>query len=111
MTKTVCSVCYLDKNIVDKVELLTCPEIVGKNTLPLCRNFLDMNIKFLATRLCVNPHQNIEKRKRTKKRQLETLVTSRKRKCRKRSWILFWGIYHTHCLKVSVKYSLHVIVA
>ena len=85
VTNTVCSVCYLDENIVDKVELLTCPEIVGKNQLPLCRIFLYMNIKFPATRWRVNPQQDREKSKQTKKRQLDTLVASGKRKCRKRS--------------------------
>ena len=54
VTKTVCYVCYLEENIVDKVELLTSPDIVGKNTLPLCRNF-DVNIKFPATRWRDNP--------------------------------------------------------
>ena len=39
VTNTVCSVCYLDENIVYKVELLTCPEIVGGDPLPLCRIF------------------------------------------------------------------------
>ena len=43
-----------------------------------------MNIKFLATRWRVIPHQNREKRKHTEKRQLETLVASGKRKRRKR---------------------------
>ena len=35
VTKTVCSVCYLDENIVDKVELLTRPEIVRGDPLLL----------------------------------------------------------------------------
>ena len=75
----------MDENIVDTVELLTRPEIVGKNPLPLCRNFFYMNIKLPDTRWRGNPQQNREKRKQTKKRQLETLVASGKRKCRKRS--------------------------
>ena len=39
VTKGVCSVCYFDKNIVDIVESFTRPGVVGKNLLPLCRNF------------------------------------------------------------------------
>ena len=35
VTKTVCSVFYLDENNVDKVELLKRPETVGVNPLPL----------------------------------------------------------------------------
>ena len=82
----------------------------GGDPLPLCRNCFGMNIKFPATMWRGNIHQNRDKSKHTKNRQLETLVASGKRKCRKRSLIVFWGIYHTHCLKVVVKYSLHVIV-
>ena len=44
LSKGVCSVCYFDENIVDKVELLTRLEVVGKNPLPICRNCFDMNI-------------------------------------------------------------------
>ena len=35
LSKGVCSVCYFDKNIVYKVELLTRLEVVGKNMLHL----------------------------------------------------------------------------
>ena len=82
----------------------------GENPLPLCRNCFDMSITFPATRWCGNPKQNRDKSKVAKKRQLDKRFASRKRKCIKRSWIVFWGIYHTHFLKVLVKYSLHVIV-
>ena len=39
VTKGVCYVCYFDENIADRVELLTRPEVVGKNPLPLGRDF------------------------------------------------------------------------
>ena len=55
LTKMVCSVCYLGENIVDKVEFLTRPDIVGGNTLPFCRNCFGINIKFPDTRWCGNP--------------------------------------------------------
>ena len=38
LSKGVCSVCYFDGNIVEKVELLTHSEVVGKNLLPIRRN-------------------------------------------------------------------------
>ena len=49
-TKTVCSICYLDGNIVDKVEILTRLDILRKHLWPLFRNCFDMNIKFPDTR-------------------------------------------------------------
>ena len=83
VTKGVFSVCYFDKNIVYKVELLTRPEIVGKSPLPLFRNCFGMNIKCPTTMWRVNSQKNREEKKQSKKRQPETLVVKVKRKGRK----------------------------
>ena len=74
VTKVVSSVYYFDENIVDKVELLTRPKVVGKNPLPLCRNCFDMNIKCPNTRGRGNYYSSREKNKHSKKRQVKTLV-------------------------------------
>ena len=55
-----------------------------------------MNIKFPATRWSGNTLQNREKHKQTKKRQLDTLVVSGKRKCRKKKVELYFGVYIIH---------------
>ena len=93
LTKGVCSVCYFDKNIVDKVELLTRPEIVGKSLLPLCRNCFDVNIKCPTKMWHGNTQKNREKKKQSKKRHMETLVTKVKQKGRKWTWICWNRIW------------------
>ena len=51
VTKGVCSVCYFDGNIVEKVELLTHSEVVGKNLLPIRRN---VYIRILSAQLRID---------------------------------------------------------
>ena len=115
VTRWVSYVCYFDENIVDKVETLTQPEVVGKHPLPLCRNFFDMNIKCPTTRWCGNSQHNRKKKKQSKKMNLETLVPKENQKGRKLTWI-FWhrilqcilGYIIHSVLGFSVKYNLYV---
>ena len=85
LTKEVCSVCYFDENNVDNVEILTRPEVVGKNPLHIFRNCFDVNIKFPTKTWSGDYHQNRERNKQSKMRQLETLVDKENQKGRKRT--------------------------
>ena len=78
------------------------PEVVGKNPLPLCRNYFDMNIKCPTTRWNSNYQQNGRKKIQIKKRQMETFIDKGNQKCRNELefvdtvyYSIFFGILYT----------------
>ena len=63
MTEDVCSVCYLKDNLVDKVELMRHPEVVGKNILHLFRCHFDINVQCPTKKWRGNIQKNQEQKK------------------------------------------------
>ena len=82
-TKIVCAVCYLDGDFVPDSEVKEKRNLKGKSPLPICRSCFDYNIAVPVSGGKVNNRQKAQQNKAEKKRRLDDVVNSGKRKGRK----------------------------
>ena len=115
VTKGVCYVWYVDSNIVDKVEILMRPEVVGKNLLPLCRNFVMWILSSQLRYGVVIPSITDRIRNRVRRDSWRHLLIKESKRAENElefvetvSYSVFWCISYTVFWGVSVKYNLYI---
>ena len=82
-TEEVCAMCYFPGNIVSREEIIRKRDVGGKNPLSVYMHCFNSNVPLPTSGGSSNVRQKKQQTQEKKRKQLENIVSSRKRKGRR----------------------------